>query len=177
MQVSLLLIPVEPIDMELRTFMEIDRFFVQEHRRRELIHLADYRRPRLRGVDDDDVVGGDAAEVDFLGGERLAAPEPAARGARRGAILFENPEQVADVGAPQPLFVLERQFEKARLEVAGEQEQVVRVDQALLGVRAEEVIGVADDELVERRAGGYEHPDRAGTTSRSAELLPGRRDR
>src|SRR6266849_10693089 len=155
------------IDVELRTLLEIDRFLVQEHGRRELIHLADDRRPWLRGVDDDDVVGGDAPEVDLLGGKRLTAPEPAAGGARRGTVLFENPEEIADVGAPQSLLVLERQLEKAGLEVAGEQEQVVRVDQSFLGVRAEEVIGMANDELVERRARGHEHPDRAGATPRS----------
>src|SRR5713101_3730432 len=164
-------------EVVLRTFVEIDGFLVQEHRRRELVHLADDRRARLRGVDDDDVVGGDAPEVDLFGGKRLAAPEPATRGSRGGSVLFENPEQVADVGSPQLLFGLEGQLEKAGLKVAGEQEQVVRVDQSLLGVGAQEVVGVTDDELVERRARRHENPNGPGATASSPELLPGRGDR
>src|SRR5713101_8201001 len=164
-------------EVVLRTFVEIDGFLVQEHRRRELVHLADDRRPRLRRVDDDDVVGGDAPKVDLLGGKRLAAPEPATCRPRCGSVLFEDPEEVADVGSPQPLFGLEGQLEKAGLEMAGEQEQVVRVDQSLLGVRAQEVVGMTDDELIERRARGHENPNRPGATARSPQLLPGRGDR
>jgi hypothetical protein len=50
---------------------------MQQHRRRELVHLADDLRSRLRGVDDHNVVGGDPAQVDLVGGKCLTAPEPA----------------------------------------------------------------------------------------------------
>jgi hypothetical protein len=43
---------------------------------------------------------------------------------------------------------------------------VVWIDQALLLAGLEEVLGVADDELVEWGAGGDEDRDRAGTAAR-----------
>src|ERR1700676_2446364 len=61
--------------------------------------------------------------------------------------------------------------------MAGQQEKVVRIDQAFLGVGVEEVLRVANDELVERRARRDENSDRSRPPSRSTELLPGRCDR
>ncbi len=128
---------------------------------------------RLRGVDDHDVVGGQAAERNGLGGEGVSAPEPAPAGVAGRAVLSEQLEQTVHLRSAEALPVDERQLEEARLQVAGQEQQVVGVDQPLLGVGAQEVLGVADDELVERRARGHEDPDRAGSTSGPAELLPG----
>ena len=61
--------------------------------------------------------------------------------------------------------------------MTGEDEQVVGVDQAFLGVGVEEVVGMPDDELVQRGAGGHENADGAGAPTRAAKLLPGGRDR
>src|ERR1700681_3120479 len=61
--------------------------------------------------------------------------------------------------------------------MARQQEEVVGIDQAFLGVGAEEVLRVADDELVQGRARRDENSDRTRPPPRSTELLPGRRDR
>src|SRR5216684_5533299 len=177
MHVGLLLVPVQPIDVELRALMEVDGFLVQQDGSRELVHLADDGWPRLRGIDDHDVVGGDASQMNLFGGKRLAAPEPPPRGSGGGAILFEKAQQLADVGAPQPLLGLEGELEQSSLEMPRQQEQVVRVDQPFFWVGAQEVLGVADDELVQRRAGSHENAHRPGTPSRPSQLLPGGRDR
>ena len=148
--VSLLLVPVQAVDVELRAFMQVDRLLVEQHRGGELVHLADDLRSRMRRVDDHDVVGQDPAQVHLFGRESLPAPEPPPGGPRGGAVLLEQLQQLADVGASQSFLLLERQLEKAGLQMTREEQQVVRVDQAFLRIGAEEVLGVADDELVER---------------------------
>jgi hypothetical protein len=57
--------------------------------------------------------------------------------------------------------------------VAGEHQEVVRIHQALLRTGAQEVLGVPDDELVERGAGRHEDGDGARAPPRPAQLLPG----
>ena len=88
--VRLLLIPVQPIDVVLRALMQVHGLFVQQHRRGELVHLADDLRARLRRVDDHDVVGEDAAQVHLLGRKGLAAPEPATRRSGRRTVFLED---------------------------------------------------------------------------------------
>ena len=105
---------------------------------------------------------------------RLQNQRPAERD--RGPVLLEQLEQLVHVGPAEALLVFERQLEQAGLQVAGEEQEVVGVDQPLLRIGAEEVLGVADDELVERRARRDEHADRAGPPPRPAQLLPGGRD-
>src|ERR1700730_19210379 len=95
---------------------------------------------------------------------------------RRRTVLLEELKQLADIRPAEPLLVFERELEKASLEVTGKQEEVVGVDQAFVRVGAQEVLGMADDELVERRAGRHEDADRTRPPSRPTELLPGRRD-
>ena len=173
MDVSLLLLPVQALDVVLRTFVEVDRLLVQQDRRGELIHLADDLGSWRRRVDDHHVVRCDAPEVDLVRRESLPAPEPTASRARSGTILFEQLEQLADVGASEALLVLERQLEQAGLEVARQEQQVVRVDEAFLRIGAEEVFRVSNDELVEWRARRHEDTHRAGSPPGSAQLLPG----
>src|SRR2546426_7371758 len=108
--------------------------------------------------------------------EGLTAPEPASGRARRGPVFFKELQQLLHVGGAKPLVLHERQLEQAGLQVSREQQQVVRVDEAFLWIGAEEVLWVADDELVERRARRDEHADRAGPAARAPQLLPGRRD-
>src|SRR6267378_4348092 len=58
-----------------------------------------------------------------------------------------------------------------------EQQEVVGVDQPFFRVGAEEILGMADDELVEGRARRHEDADGSRPSTGAAELLPGRRDR
>ena len=112
----------------------------------------------------------------LLGGKSLPAPEPPAGGACRRPVLFEKLQQLLHVGRAQSLVVHEGQLEQPGLQVRCEQQQVVGIDQALFGIGTEEIFGMADDELVERRARGNEHPDRPGPASGAAQLLPRRGD-
>ncbi len=117
--------------------------------------------PRLRGVDDDDVVRCDTTQVDLVRGESLPAPEPPAGGPRSRTVLFEQLEQLSHVGATETLLSFKRQLEQSGLKMACKQKQVVGVDEAFLRIGAQEVFRMADHELVERRARGHEYADRA----------------
>ncbi len=107
---------------------------MKQDRRGELVHLPDHLRSRMRRIDDHNVVSEDPAEVHFLRGKSLPAPEPATARSRRGAVLLENLQQLADVGTAEALLVFEGQLEQPRLKMAGKQKEVVRVDQALFRI-------------------------------------------
>src|SRR5207249_10627029 len=109
-------------------------------------------------------------------GKRLPAPEPTAARPRHRTVFLEKLQQLLDVSRSQPLVVHEWKLEQPRLQMRGEQEQVVGIDEAFLGIGAEEIFGMADDELVERRAGRDKHAHRPRPSYRAAQLLPVRRD-
>jgi hypothetical protein len=91
--------------------------------------------------------------------------------------LLEQLQQLANVRVPETFLLFEGQLEEAGLQVGGEEEEVVRVDETLL----------AGSEL--RKYSGWrtmnwsseldasENADRAGSPPRAAELLPRGRDR
>ena len=84
-----------------------------------------------------------------------------------GTVIFSR-GRAFGVNTPnqlEPVIWSDKPTEHVRLQVAREQEEVVRVDQAFFGVRAQEVLRVPNDELVERRAGGDEHPHRPGAAA------------
>src|SRR5207249_8217164 len=77
----------------------------------------------------------------------------------------------------EPLAVADRQLERGALEMADQDERVVRVHPRVLGWGAEEVLGMGDHELVERRARRHEDGRRrAAAATGAAGLLPERRD-
>ena len=132
--VGLLLVPVESVDVILRAFVEIYGLFVKQHRCSELVHLADHRWAGLRGVDDHDVVGEDAAQVHLLGRESLPAPEPPPARSRRRAVVLKQSKQLLHVRSPEALVIQERKLEQAGLQMRRKKQQVVRIDQPFLGI-------------------------------------------
>ena len=92
--------------------------------------------------------------------------------------LAEEREQVVGRTGPEDLARLERHLEGRGAEVGEQDVDVVGVDPGLLRRPVEEVLGVVDDVLVERR--GRRDEDRHGRLvppSGPAELLPRRRHR
>ena len=131
--VRLALVPVEPVDVELGRFVEVDRVLVDERRRREQVHLADHPRPVRRGVDDHDVLGRGRPQRDLRRREVLRAPVPAAvAGLADVPLLGEERQQVVRGRRPEDLARLERQLEGGRLEVGEQDVEVVRVQPRLL---------------------------------------------
>jgi len=69
---------------------------------------------------------------------------------------LELAEVRLDGNAAERLAVHEGELEDRALEVIHQDERVLRIDEGALGRRAEEIVGVRDHELVQRRAGGHE---------------------
>ena len=82
-----------------------------------------------------------------------------------------TPSTAGTILLSEALVGRERQLERRALDVIEQDLQVVRVDQRVLRRGAEEVVGMPDDELIERRARGHQH--RGGSTGRGGR--PGRR--
>ena len=163
--------------MVLRALVQVDRFFVQERGRRELVHLADDAGAPGH-VDDDDVVGIGAAQADAFRGKRVGAPVPGIPGLVDGAIFFENAQQLGDGRLPKGFAVGEGQLEGRRLQMGAQDQQVVGIDQPLFRVEAQEILWVVHQVLIERAA--RRDIDRgcgAAPATGATDLLPGAGDR
>ncbi len=68
------------------------------------------------------------------------------------ALVIERRQEAPDIELAESLVVDDRQLERGTLEMVHEDERVVRIHARVLGRRAEEVLGVGDHELVQRRA-------------------------
>ena len=92
-------------------------------------------------------------------------------------LLSEIGQHPRRVLAPEPLAPLERDLERAALEVLHQHVEVVGVHQPSLRRPAEHVVGVLHDVLVGRRARRDEERDRQVLAATGpTHLLPGRRD-
>ena len=152
----------------------VDRLLVEHRRRGVEIHLRDDAGV-ARDVLDHEVVRGDAAQADRIGGIALARPMPSPARPVDEPVFLEEAEHLLDVLAPEDLVGAEGQLERRALHVAHEDVQVVGVDPALLHGRVEEVVRMAGDELVQRGRVGNQYRDRgARAPAGAARLLPRR---
>ena len=89
-----------------------------------------------------------------------------------------RPSTAVQILLAEALVGLERQLEGRALDVIEQDLQVVRVDERVLRRGAEEVVGVPDHELIERRARRHQHRrGSAGAAAGAAGPLPRRGDR
>ena len=134
----------------------------------------------LRGVDDHDVVGRHAAQVrpprpERPAGTRTSGPPS---GVAEPSSSNRSEQLARRRRCPKPLAVDERQLEEAGLQVPGEEQEVVGVDQALLRTRAPgstpgwRTMNWSSGELDATKT-----PIRSRAAARTAELLPRRGDR
>src|SRR5579862_3119072 len=73
--------------------------------------------------------------------------------------------------------IAQRPLEGGALQMAEQDFKIVGIDVGMLGRTVEEVIGVLDDVLIERRAGSYQHGGRSGLAASGATgALPGGSD-
>ena len=78
------------------------------------------------------------------------------------AALLQKAAQLGGVVRAELFAVADRQLEGRALQVVQQDLEVVGVDVGVLGRAVEEVLGMLDDVLVERRAGGHQHRERRG---------------
>ena len=133
--VRLALVPLEPVDVVLDRFVDVDRPLVDEDLGAEQVDLAEDARAVRRRVDDDDVLRRGRPERDLRRREVLARPVPApvARLADV-ALLGEEREQVVGRRRPEHLARFERQLERRGAQVGEQDVEVVRVERASSGV-------------------------------------------
>jgi len=152
------LVVVVPLDEVRAPLQDVDRLLVDHRRGRVVVHLGD--DPRLgRDVLDHEVVGGHRAQADRVGGVALARPVPAVPRPVEQLLVLEVLQDLDEVLPAERLVAHERQLERRALDVVDEDLQVVGVHPALLDRRAEEVVRVLRDELVE----GVEFATRTAT--------------
>ena len=126
--VRLALVPLEPVDVVLDRFVDVDRPLVDEDLGAEQVDLAEDPRPVRRRVDDHDVLRGGRPQRDLRRREVLARPVPApVAGLADVALLGEEREQVVGRRRPEHLARLERQLERRGAQVGEQDVEVVRV--------------------------------------------------
>ena len=184
---------VEPGDDELRAAMQVDCAVVEQRLGGGQVHLSD-RAPDPGALLHDHHVGGaGGTQRDVLGRVGTVRPVPAAgRVAHRPApfqVVQQGAHFVAErrpvhrsrrrwagVGGVQ-LGIGERELEQRALELIQQHVDVVGIDPAALGRTLEEVLRMADDELVDRRRRRDQERQRsAGAAPGASGLLPAPRD-
>src|SRR5258708_20970893 len=93
------------------------------------------------------------------------------------SLRLQQAEHLPHVGSTESLAILEWDLEDRRLQVTEENQEVVGIDQSVLGGALQEVLRVAGQELVDRVAGADQDADRRLVAPpRAAQLLPRRGD-
>ena len=164
---------VELFDLELAGVVEIDGFFVEGGEGGGEVDFGDDLI--LAGdIDDDEVVAGYRAEGDGIGGVGIGCPVPGVGGVVEEAEFLEEAAEFGGFEGPELFVVADGEFEGGALHVAEEDFEVVGVDVGRFRGAAEEILGVFDDVLIERSAGGDEDGDRKAATATGATgTLPG----
>lgn len=166
-------VPIQSVDDVGLALVQVDGLFVDQHRRAVQIHLAQHA-VAVAGVDDHEVFRAGRPQRDFLGGIGGAGPEPFIPRMAQDAFFFQVAQDALDFHAAERFAFAEGQFERPAFQVAGEDGEVVGIDQAALGGGAEEIAGMLNNELVERRRTGHQEDHRTFLGApRAAALLPG----
>ena len=139
---------IELFDVVLAGFVQVDGFGVKGRKGCWKSHVGD-DLVVSGGVDDDEVVAGDAAEADGVGGVGVGGPVPGFGGVVDEAEFLKKFEHFGGVVGSEEFVVAEGEFEDGALEVAEDDLEVVGVDIGVFGGAVEEVLGVLDDVLVE----------------------------
>ena len=184
---------VETVDDELHAAVQVDRSIVEQGLGGGQVHLPD-RLPGPGALLDDHHVGrGGGAQGNVLRRVGTVRPIPARGRVAHGPALLQVAQQGAYLAAERrlrrglrrrhvslgrgQLGVGERELEHRALELIQQYVDVVGIDPAALGRALEEVLRMADDELVDRRRRRDQQRQRGGGAApRAAGLLPTPRD-
>ncbi len=154
LDVGLAILEVEALHLIQPALDQVDRLLVQGRGRAREVDLADHLR-RVGRVDHDEIVGRHRTQADRVGGIRLVGPVPLAFRLVHEALIRQQAQDARQAVRTERFILAERQFERRALDVVEQDVQIVGVDQRPLGRCAEEVLGVAHHELIERCAAGH----------------------
>ena len=150
LHVRLAALPVQPVHVVLLGAMDVDGLVMEHLLGAEQVHLADDAAAGHRTVHHHHVVRRGGAQAHLLRGIGVGHPVVASVGGVQDALLGQVVQDLGDALAPERLVGGERQLEGRALQVAGQDDQVVRVDGGVLGRATEEVVRIAHDVLVGR---------------------------
>ena len=125
-------------------------------------------------IDHDEVIAGDGAQAGGIGGVANRRSNARRRRNGGGSRALRGSRAEGGVVRTEFLAILDGQLEGGAFQVGQQDFQIVGIDVGVFGRTAEEVIGMLDDVLIERRAGGDQ--DRGGcglAPSGAAGALPG----
>ena len=148
--VGLALLPVEPVDVVLHPFVDVDRLLVDEQGSGEEVHLAEHAVSVAGCVHDDHVFRGTAPQAEGAGRKVLVTPVVAVvLGVPHVAVLLQDVEQGRRLLDPEPFRSRNGQLECRGAQVVEEHVEVVRVHQPVLRGSVEKVVRMGRQELID----------------------------
>ena len=153
MDVRLLLVPVEPLDVVLLPLVDVDGVGVDAASARRSVSTSPITRAPVGSLASMMTTLSPAAVRRLISsaGIGLGRPVPGLAGVVQDAVRLRGSRASPAARPAERVAVLERQLEGGALQVVHQDQQVVRIDQAVLRRAVEEVVGVLHDELIERR--------------------------
>src|SRR6266851_450243 len=167
LDVGLAFLEVEMLDVVLLAAVNVDGFFVEEHQRAGEIDFAD-DGGRAGDVDDHEIIAGHGTQADGIGGIGLLRPVVVFSGEMEKTSFGEPRTKIGQVDIAEFVAWSDGQFERGAFQTIDEDFQVVGLDEGVLRRVAEEIVGMAHDELIEGRRGSHQHGARASAAASSA---------
>ena len=133
--------------MVLLPTMNVDGFFVKENQRAREIHFSNNTR-RASNVDDDEIVAGDRAQANGVGGISFVRPVIMIARKVQEAGLGKARAKVRNVDFAKSLAGRDRQFERSAFQMIDKNLEIVRLDESMLGRIAEKIVRVPYDKLI-----------------------------
>ena len=163
---------IQMLHVVLLAAVDINGFFVHGGQRAGKIHFADHRR-RAGNIDNHEIVAGDRAQADGIGGISFLRPVIIFAGAMQKARFGQPRAKFLHIHIAKAVFGSDRQFERRAFQMIDENFQIVRLDERVFRSIAKKIIGIAHDELIQRRGGSHQHRARtAAAATRAARALP-----
>src|SRR6266704_560630 len=173
LHVGFAFLEVEMFDVVLLATMNVNGFCVENNESTGEIHFAD-DSGCASDIDDYEIVAAYGPQADGIGGIGLLRPMIIFSGEMKKTGLGEPRAKIREIYITELFARSNGQFERGAFQMIDEDFQIVRLDESVLRSVAEKIVGVSNDELVERRRGSHEHGAGASTAAAStAGTLPG----
>ncbi len=151
---------IEPFDRVDLRFTEVDRSLIESGMGSSEVHLGDHLIFPLGRIDHHEILLGGGAEADLLRRIGILSPIPALACMVKRSLLFKVFQHLGEIFSPKLLSISERKLKGSTLNVAEQDEKVIRVDQSMFGRFSEKVVRIFNDELIEGLASGNEDHQR-----------------
>ena len=129
---------------------------------------------RIGGIDHHDILGVDRPEADLVSRVALRCPVPTVVSTVQYALFFQVLQKLFQVFPAEFFSLFKGQLKSRTFDVMQQDEQIVRIDAAMLRREREKVIRIFHDKLVQRIAACDQDGKRSACApARASGLLPG----